>query len=213
MSSAHEAVGVPLRYGDAVTIPVEAAVVVLAAGLRDGDRDALGEIYRRWAPLVHTVALRALGSHHEAEDVTQSVFISAWRSRHTLTPSEHALPAWLVGITRHRISDRLGERAREAHTVAAVVAEDPDARTPGSDGDGAGHDTIAEVVDRLVVAQQLDELGEPRRTILRMAFHDELTHEQISSRTGMPLGTVKSHVRRGLLQLRRTLAEVRHDLA
>lgn len=188
----------------------EATVTDLAAGLRDGDRDCLEEIYRRWSPLVHTIALRQLGQHHEAEDVTQLVFIAAWRSRHTLTPSENALPAWLVGIARHRVADRLGERAREAHKVASVAARD---LGPAGAESGEPADTAGGVVDRLVLTQTIADLGEPRRTILRLAFHDDLTHDQIATRTGLPLGTVKSHLRRGLTQLRRTLEEVRHEFA
>ncbi|MGN0065324.1 MAG: RNA polymerase sigma factor [Nocardioides sp.] len=185
----------------------EFTVTELAERLRDGDRESLETIYRRWAPLVHTVALRSLGSHHEAEDVTQQVFISAWRSRHTLTPSEGALPAWLLGILRHRVADRLGERAREAHKVAALRSRDLDAQG----AEPAGADAGSELVDRLVLAQTIDELGEPRRTILRLAFHEDLTHDEISRRTGLPLGTVKSHLRRGLAHLRRSLEEVRRD--
>ncbi|WP_110239989.1 RNA polymerase sigma factor [Nocardioides gilvus] len=192
---------------------VEADVLDLATGLRDGDRECLAEIFRRWSPLVHTIALRSLGTHHEAEDVTQMVFISAWRSRHTLTPTENALPAWLVGITRHRISDRLGERSREARKVASAVAMVPGSRSGGSPGgasaEAADVDAAAGVVDRLVVAQQLEAMGDPRGAILRLAFHEDLTHEQIAERTGLPLGTVKSHLRRGLAQLRKTLEEVR----
>lgn len=198
-------------YGEQVSSSYgEACVLDLATGLRDGDRDSLAEIFRRWSPLVHTIALRSLGSHHEAEDVTQMVFISAWRSRHTLTPSDNALPAWLVGIARHRISDRLGERSRDARKVASVAAMVPGSRQGGSTG-GAGEasDAAGGVVDRLVVAQQLEAMGDPRGTILRLAFHDDLTHEQIAAHTGLPLGTVKSHVRRGLAQLRKTLEEVR----
>ncbi len=202
-------------YGEPVssTSGVDASVLDLAAGLRDGDRDCLAEIFRRWSPLVHTIALRSLGTHHEAEDVTQMVFISAWRSRHTLTPSENALPAWLVGIARHRISDRLGERSRDARKVASAAALVPGVRAPGSVHGTAPHmvgvDQAAGVVDRLVVAQQLEAMGDPRGAILRLAFHDDLTHEQIAARTGLPLGTVKSHLRRGLAQLRKTLEEVR----
>ena len=208
-------------YGVAVNprTGAEAGVLDLVAGLRDGDRDSLAEIFRRWSPLVHTIALRALGTHHEAEDVTQMVFLSAWRSRHTVTPSDNALPAWLVGITRHRISDRLAERGRDARNVATAVAMVPGARLGGS-GAALGEapppgepaaDTA--VVDRLVIAQQLDEIGDPRGAILRLAFHEDLTHEEIASRTGLPLGTVKSHLRRGLLQLRKTLEEVRDECA
>ena len=156
------------------------------------------------------------------------VFLSAWRGRHNLTPSDNALPAWLVGITRHRISDRLGERSRDARNVDTVVSMIPGARLGGSGSSGTGSggsgtgpsspeavvaSEEAGVVDRLVIAQQLEQMGDPRGAILRLAFHDDLTHDQIASRTGLPLGTVKSHLRRGLLQLRATLEEVRHEYA
>ncbi|WP_199286749.1 RNA polymerase sigma factor [Nocardioides houyundeii] len=180
----------------------ESSVLVLSARLRDGDQDALAEIFRRWSTLVHSISARSLGNHHEAEDITQQVFVSAWRGRHTLTPSHHAFPAWLVGITRHRISDRLAERAKDARRAAAVAASE----SPGRDAGQASDD---HVIERLVVGQKLNDLPDPRRTILRLAFHEDLTHDQIAQRLGLPLGTVKSHVRRGLQQLSKTLEEVR----
>jgi RNA polymerase sigma factor (sigma-70 family) len=172
----------------------------LALRLRDGSPDALAEAYDRWASLVHTLALRSLGSHHDAEDVTQQVFVSAWRGRHTLQPERGNVAAWLVGITRHRIADHHAQRARARRDAEAVAAE-----TPPMTHDQPPEDRLA---TRLLLADELERLGEPRAGIIRMAFVDELTHEEISHRLGMPLGTVKSHVRRGLLQLRNRIKEV-----
>jgi RNA polymerase sigma factor (sigma-70 family) len=171
----------------------------LAGHLRAGTPGALEEAYRRWSPLVHTLALRALGDHHDAEDVTQAVFVTAWRSRATVDPARGSLSAWLVGITRHRIADVREQRARAVRNLTA--AGRLDAPTTRHDDDHAR---------RLYLAQELADLGEPRSTIVRLAILDDRPHTEIADRLGLPLGTVKSHVRRGLLHLRDRLEEVDH---
>jgi RNA polymerase sigma factor (sigma-70 family) len=170
----------------------------LAGRLQDGDQEALGEIFRRFSPLVFTIALRALRDRTDAEDVTQQVFVGAWRSRGTLQVSENALPGWLVGITRHRVSDRLAARARAVRDQEALRAVHQ-ATVP---------DPQDRLVQRLVLADEIERIEDPRRTILRLAFYEDRTHQQIAAALGMPLGTVKSHVRRGLLHLRGRLEEV-----
>lgn len=171
----------------------------LAARFVSGSREALAEVYARWSALVYTVALRALDDAHDAEDVTQQVFVSAWGSRHTLRPREGALPGWLIGITRHRIADVRTQRYRRARNVAAVAALAPEVGSPP---------TEADIAQRLLVAHEVDRLGEPRASVLRMAFIEDLPQEEIARRLDLPLGTVKSHVRRGLVQLRNRLEEV-----
>jgi RNA polymerase sigma-70 factor (ECF subfamily) len=176
-------------------------VADLAAGLAAGKEDVLAEVYRRWSALVFTIALQRLGDRGDAEEVTQQVFVSAWRSRETLMPSDTALPRWLVGIAKHRIADWLAARDRDRRLAAASTAAHLQLDEPAAD----------RVVDRLVIADELDRIGDPRRTILRLAFYEDQTYEQISNRLDMPLGTVKSHVRRGLLHLRSRLREVAGD--
>jgi RNA polymerase sigma-70 factor (ECF subfamily) len=174
----------------------------VAARLVAGDETALEEIYDRWSALVHTYALRALGNPHDAEEATQQVFISAWRSRHTLTPSPVALPAWLLGIARHTVADVRAARARDAAKVAAATTL-PEAQQVETEP--ADH-TLA---DRLVVRQAVQDLPDPRRTIVFLAFWEERSHAEIAQTTGLPLGTVKSHVRRGLVQIHQQLEGVR----
>jgi RNA polymerase sigma factor (sigma-70 family) len=175
----------------------------IAERLRAGSRDALEEAYRRWGALVHTVAVRSLGNHHDAEDVTQQVFVAAWRGRHTLRPDRGTVPGWLVGITRHKVADLHAARSRHVRDAEAVARESlPTAVEPPAD------DMLA---SRLLVEDELGRLGEPRSTVIRLAFYDELTHEEISHRLSIPLGTVKSHVRRSLIHLRKRMEEV-HDV-
>ena len=184
------AVGAPLQ---GVTEPDD---IEVARRFAAGDEQALALAYERWGGLVHGIAVRALGSVADAEDVTQQVFVSAWTGRAGYRSSAGPLPAWLVGITRHRIADAFARRKRdERERLAVATMPDPQA-VPTS---GTGPE------DRLVLLDELARIGEPQRGIMELAFFHDLTHEQIAARTGLPLGTVKSHIRRTLVRLRTRL--------
>jgi RNA polymerase sigma factor (sigma-70 family) len=172
----------------------------LSDRFRNGDERALEEIYRRWSPVVFTMALRFVGDRGDAEDVTQKAFVSAWTSRRSYDPAKAKLSTWLIAITRRRIADTLEARAR----VRALQQELQRFTTP-EDVVGAEID----LGDRLLLADEIDRLEPDARRVVRLAFYDDLTHEQISERLGMPLGTVKSHIRRSLTRLRSRL-EVGH---
>jgi RNA polymerase sigma-70 factor (ECF subfamily) len=175
------------------------STLALSEALAEGSRDALSECYRLWGPLVMGIASRALGSRQDAEDVTQQVFVSAWQSRGTLRPSDSALPAWLIGIARRRVADEYARRAKAARNSRAVAAN------TAADADVEGRDTVDRLVDRVLLREAVEQLSEPRRTVLHLAYVEDRTQEDIAARLDLPLGTVKSHMRRGLLQLRRDL--------
>ncbi len=165
----------------------------MACRLAAGDPSALRDAFDRYGGLVHALALRRLGVHHDAEEVTQQVFVRAWRGRAGLDPERGALGGWLVGITRRQIADRLALRSRE-HELADRVGMLSLRPTPMPAPD--------DVVEALVVADGLDHLPPQVRMVMRLAFFDDLTHQQIAAITGLPVGTVKSHLRRGLERLR-----------
>jgi RNA polymerase sigma-70 factor (ECF subfamily) len=171
----------------------------LAEALADGSTDALSDCYRLYGSLVMGIATRSLRSRHDAEDVVQQVFVSAWRSRGTLRPSDSALPAWLIGITRRRIADEFARRAREAAKARRAAS------TLAPEGDARAGEHVDRLVDRVLLREAVEQMTEPRRTVLHLAYMEDRTQEDIATRLGMPLGTVKSHMRRGLLQLRRDL--------
>lgn len=166
----------------------------VAAGFRDGDEAALAEAYRRWSGLVHATALRATGNREDAADITQTVFVNAWRGRATYRPDAGSLPGWLLTITRRRIADHWEMRSRVARTQAAVEASDPPPAATPPDAD--------RIAAQMLLADELDRLGEPAARILRMAFYEDMTHTQIADRLQLPIGTVKSHIRRSLDRLR-----------
>ena len=158
---------------------------------------ALEEAYRRWGRLVHTLARRATADTHDAEDVTQAVFVSAWRGRAGFDPDRAALPAWLLGITRRRIADHWEARSRDQRKLDAAgrVVERPE----------VSESWLDDVTNRLFLADEMSRLDQPQQQIMALAFFDDLTHQQIAERLSMPLGTVKSHVRRSLMRMRARL--------
>lgn len=161
-----------------------------------GDEQALAWAFERWGATVHGMAVRAVGQGPDAEDITQQTFISAWTGRTAYRRDRGALPAWLIGICRHRIADAFAgrDRARRSEAAAATAARDlQPASSPPAD---------SRVADRLLLLDELDRLDQPQRGIIELAFFEDLTHVQIAARTGLPLGTVKSHIRRTLERLR-----------
>ncbi|MDI3417639.1 RNA polymerase sigma factor [Streptomyces luteolus] len=171
----------------------------IAASFRAGDEEAFRQLYEQWAGLVHTIARRTLGDSFEAEDVAQQVFIAAWRNRRGYRPVRGTAGSWLVGIARHKIADALTARTRRARLAASVESELA-ARSPTRDGHLA-----QQAVDRVAVQHELAQLPPAQRAVLRLAFYSDLPQTQIAACLGMPLGTVKSHARRGMHTLKRRL--------
>ncbi|MET8944712.1 sigma-70 family RNA polymerase sigma factor [Streptomyces sp. NPDC004542] len=186
-----------LAVTEAPPVPVPAPEDDQALRFAAGDEGALEAVYHRWSPLVLSLARQSLGDGAEAEDVTQTVFLAAWRGRHGYRPGRGPLPAWLVGIARRKIADALSARTRRTDAAAAAAREPARAPDPSHAQDA--------VLNRVDVTRELRRLPEAQRRVLCLAFYGDLTQTQIAHVTGWPLGTVKSHARRGLLRLGRTL--------
>ncbi|MEV4411842.1 sigma-70 family RNA polymerase sigma factor [Catellatospora sp. NPDC049609] len=164
----------------------------LAERFAAGDEAALRQAYERHGGAVFHLAARCLRSRVDAEDVTQAVFVSAWLSRATFDPARGSLLGWLLAIARRKVIDlvRVHERVERVEEVMRRQPDPPPA--PSAE----------QVVEQLVVADELAKLPADQRMVLELAFYDDLTHQQISDRTGLALGTVKSHIRRGMAAIK-----------
>jgi RNA polymerase sigma factor (sigma-70 family) len=163
------------------------------AAFRSGDEAALRVAYDRWGGLVHAFCLRSLASRADAEEATAQVFVKAWRGRTTLDPDRGSLGSWLLGIARREVADLHRAAARERELRAALASLRPVEVAPD------------DLVDRLLVADEISRLPAEQQRAVSLAFYDGLTHEQVASTMDVPLGTAKSHIRRGLAVLRRRL--------
>jgi RNA polymerase sigma-70 factor (ECF subfamily) len=172
----------------------ERAELRLAARLRDGDPDALAEIYREYGATTFGYLLRILRDRGAAEDVQQQVYTEVWRRAREYDPERAGMLTWTMTITRSRAIDHLRRRVPEPRDpdVAARTIE-------------AGQDTAAEsdaLADRWRMAHYLGRLPDDERALLRMRFYEELSQTEIAERTGVALGTVKARMVRGLRRLR-----------
>jgi RNA polymerase sigma factor (sigma-70 family) len=182
---------------DATRSQLAAALVRVAAG----DRAALAIVYQDTSAKLFGVCLRILKDRSEAEDVLQDVYLTVWRKAATFDPGRASPITWLVAIARNRAIDRLrvrGARGRLEPIEAADAVSDP---APAA-------------VERVELAQQqqrltrcLEELDPRHSTAIRAAFLDGATYEELAARLNVPLGTMKSWIRRGLLKLRACLEQ------
>jgi RNA polymerase sigma-70 factor (ECF subfamily) len=180
---------------EATRSQLAAALMRVAAG----DRAALRLVYQDTSAKLFGVCLRILNDRSEAEDVLQEVFVTVWRRAATFDPRRASPITWLVAIARNRSIDRLRSSAMSRRTEPIEAAE-------------AVRDSAPSAAERVELTQQhvrlagcLEEL-EPRQAVaIRAAFLDGATYEELAARMAVPLGTMKSWIRRGLLKLRACL--------
>jgi len=181
----------------------------VAEAFAEGEDQALRRAYDRWGGLVLGFCRRSLGDPARAEDVTQETFVAAWRGRERFDPERGSLPGWLLGIARFKVLDEHRRQARVPTPVDQTAAGAVVGVSRGTDGapGGAPDDlaTFEAIADRMLLADALDRLPDRPREMIELAFFGDLTHAQIAERCGVPLGTVKSDIRRGLERLRRHL--------
>lgn len=163
-----------------------------------GDEIALRRAWDQFGTLIHTYCVRALGDRELAADCTQETFLGAWRARARYDLERGALAAWLLGIARHKVLD-----ARRRSARVPVAQADDGGRLPDAESDHQ-----EELSDRLLLAHALETLSTRAREVIELAFYSDLTQVEIAKRLGLPLGTVKSDMRRGLQRLRAYLEEM-----
>ncbi len=170
--------------------------------------EAIGELYDRYGRLVYSIAIHTVGDPETAEEITQDVFVRACAGARTYRPEKAKVSSWLVSIARHRSIDELRRRRVrpekgqvdwpvdfDSSKVNALLAtEGPEAEVEGT-------------MQQRVLHQIIAALPHEQRQVLGLAYFQGLSHSEIASLLGEPLGTVKSRIRIGMQKVRDTLIE------
>ncbi|MCC6242838.1 MAG: sigma-70 family RNA polymerase sigma factor [Gemmatimonadaceae bacterium] len=162
-----------------------------------GDERAVAECVARYGPLIWSLARRWAPDTQDAEDAVQDVFIDLWRTAGKYDPAKATESGWVAMLARRRLIDRMRKRQRMPDVESYGEEHDlPDERAQD----------VANAMDRTARAERaravLTELPPAQRRMLELSLLDGKTHDEIARETNTPLGTVKSHIRRGLMRAR-----------
>lgn len=189
----------PVRPNHTPSVVYSITDTALVESLWQGDLSALGLLYDRYASLVYTTALRSLGDVANAEDLTQDVFLTLTR-QHTYDPERGPLSSYLTTLTRSRAIDRL-----RAQTTRNKYHNRWQQHPHSAPKNPIEH--VSQRERNALVRQALTQLSKPQRQVLELSYYQGQSQSEIARQLNVPLGTVKSWARRGLLKLRSHLQD------
>ncbi len=170
-----------------------------------GDQQAFQKLYTATSPQLYALLLRILRNPDRAQDALQDAYVKIWQKADTYSSERGAPLTWLLSIARYRALDALRRKRPEVAMpeepdMAATLLEDETSLNPSEENENL------QSLD--AVQTCLTTLQPQQRESVLLAYYEGLTHQELSSRLGAPLGTVKSWIRRGLMRLRECLSEV-----
>ena len=200
--------------------PGSADDAALVREVAAGSEDALASLYDRHADGVYAAACRLTSDRQVAEEVVQETFLALWNRAELFDPAVGSLAAWIHTIARNRTVDRLRAAGRRPTLVplsSAAGGDEQDTaalerlvasgRVLGGSDLGPGPEGALESAElRATLQDALATMPDNERTVIVLAYREELSQSEIAARLGWPLGTVKTRTRRALLQMREILA-------
>jgi RNA polymerase sigma-70 factor (ECF subfamily) len=183
-----------------VTSERDRRLAYLLGRVARGDAAAYGELYDEVAPAVFGLARRMLGDRSAAEELVQEVLVETWRTSARFDSDRGSVMTWVLTLAHRRAVDRLrrsrvaSERDERLRLVNTRLGDDPSDRAMLADAQAA-------------VREALAALPMPQREALVLAFFGGYSHPEVAARLGVPLGTVKTRIRQGMLRLRERLEE------
>jgi RNA polymerase sigma-70 factor, ECF subfamily len=159
-----------------------------------GDQKAVAECIDQFGPLVWAIARRLSPNRDDAEDAVQEIFVDVWRSAARFDPAQGSEKVFITTIARRRLIDRLRRHVQLPEFAPTEELDVVGWAEPGTRGEVA--------VEAERAAQAVAQLKPDQQRVIELAVLHGLSHSEIAAKTGMPLGTVKTQMRRGLIQVR-----------
>ena len=175
----------------------------LMESVRARDPRALDRLYSMYASLVYGLALRIVQDGAEAEEVAQDVFVYVWQQADRFDATRGNLTSWLVTLTRSRSIDRVRSRGSQERRLEGLAREVEARQASATLEDPLEEALLAE--SRRRVRLGLETLPREQRQALEIAYFEGLSHSEIASKLEVPLGTVKTRIRQGMIRLRAAL--------
>lgn len=161
-----------------------------------GESQAVQAVIDAYGGLVWSLARKYFGRSAEAEDAVQDAFIAVWKAADRYDPEVAAESTYIAMIARRRMIDQLRKQGRRLAAQPLDSSPEPEVESSDRLADEEQVETILKVID---------ELDPPQPEVIRHSLMEGLTHTEIAQKTGLPLGTVKTHIRRGLIKVREAL--------
>lgn len=182
-----------------ITIARNDRVPTVLQRVATGERVAFDECVRQYGDLVWSIARKMTRSAADAEDAVQEIFLKLWRSADRFDPVRGSEPVFIATVARRSLIDRIRSAKRRPQEVSIDELQEA---PQGSSSSGA-----EACVEARKAAEALEQLRPEQRQVIALAVVNGLSQSEIATQMGMPLGTVKTLIRRGLLQVRQALGE------
>ncbi|HEX7340035.1 MAG TPA: sigma-70 family RNA polymerase sigma factor [Rhodanobacteraceae bacterium] len=182
---------------NAAVLPDRDAIARLLVAVGGGDRQAFAELYRHTSAKLYGVCLCMLHSRDEADEVLQEAYVAVWRRAESFDANRASPMTWLIALTRNKAIDRL--RQHREILIDEPIEQASDDPAPPAEAESSQQ--------RRRLQHCLEQLEPPQRAVVREAFFTGATYMELAARKKMPLGTMKSWIRRSLIRLRTCLEQ------
>jgi RNA polymerase sigma-70 factor (ECF subfamily) len=173
--------------------------ILLMKRIKQKEEGALKELYGLYNQLLLGLILPIVKNKEEAEDVLQEVFVNIWQKAHTFDGTRGNVYSWLVTLSRNKAIDRIRSKDYKTQKKASKTVSDPSFILEGDKYDPLETSIFSERAE--IVKKALEKIPEKQSTVIRIAYYQGMTQSEISEQLNIPLGTVKTRTRQGMIKL------------